>query len=145
MELTVRRRILGSLLILALSFTTGPIVAQEQNKLVIDLNGLSQAESACRLTFVVRNGLSADIAKSVFEFALFNKNGMVERLMTLDFKELPQGKTRVRQFDLAELNCSSLARILINDARECGGSGLAPDACMRALAATTATDVEFGS
>lgn len=146
----MRRLLPGFLLFSALSLAAVPVTAQQQSSpdtttLAIDLNGLAPSQGACRLTFVVRNGLQADIAKSAFELALFNKNGFVERLITLDFKQLPRGKTRVRQFDLAELECSSLARILINDAHECSGPGLTPDACMDNLAATTVTDLEFGS
>jgi hypothetical protein len=126
-----------------------PVAAQESEKggpsLAMDLNGLSQTEDGCRLTFVIENRLPADLSRAVFEFALFNSDGLVERLLTLDFKELPKGRTRVRQFDLADLQCGSLARILVNDARECGGDGVEPVACMRDLMATTATDIEFGS
>lgn len=143
-------RLFVSALALALSLpAAGPVAAQENKKgepsLAMDLNGLSQTEDGCRLTFVIENRLPADLSRAVFEFALFNRDGLVERLLTLDFKELPQGRTRVRQFDLADLQCGNLARILVNDARECGGDGVEPAACMRDLMATTATDIEFGS
>ena len=151
MELTPRHRVIGSLVALALSFATGPVAAQGEpgadgtSALAIDLNGTAQVDGACRFTFVIRNGLSANIGKSVFEFALFNKRGLVARLPTLDFKELPKGKTRVRQFDLADLNCGELARVLVNDARECSGEGVEPASCMANLKTTTATDLEFGN
>lgn len=140
----------GSALTLALSLlAAGPVGAQESDagepSLAIDLNGLSQTEQGCRLTFVVENRLPADLDKAVFEFALFGKTGLVERLLTLDFKELPRGRTRVRQFDLADVQCGDLARILVNDARECSGAGTEPATCMRELETTTATDLEFGS
>ena len=49
------------------------------------------------------------------------------------------------RFDLAELDCAGLARILVNDARECKGEGVEPDACMRNLETATAAKLEFGS
>lgn len=148
MGLTSSKPILAALL--ALPFAAGPVAAQEpaaeqRSGLAMELNGLSQAEAGCRLTFVIRNGLPADLSKAVYEFALFGDTGLVERLLTLDFKELPQGRTRVRQFDLADLQCDGLARILVNDARECSGEGIEPGACMRDLQTSTATDIEFGS
>jgi hypothetical protein len=149
MELTSSSRIIGSLLAMALPFSAGPVAAQERPAadvaLEMDLNGLTQTEGACRLTFVVRNGLANDLAKVVYEFALFNRSGLVERLLTLDFKDLPGGRTRVRQFDLADLQCDGLARVLVNDARECSGEGVEPGACMRDLKTTSSADMEFGS
>jgi hypothetical protein len=150
MELTsTSNRIIGSLLAMALPFAAGPVAAQEQPAveaaLEMELDGLAQVETSCRSTFVVRNGLPHDLTKVVFEFALFNTSGLVERLLTLDFKDLPEGRTRVRQFDLTDLQCGDLARVLVNDARECSGDGVEPGACMRDLRTTTATDLEFGS
>ena len=127
-----------------------PVSAQEaapaaSPAISMELNGLEPAGGGCRLTFVVSSGLSADIAKAVYEVALFNKAGQVERLMTLDFQSLPAGRTRVRQFDLGDLACEAVSRILVNDATECAGEGVAPAACMRDLATRTATEVGFGS
>lgn len=116
----------------------GPAIAME-------LNGLAPAGGGCRLTFVVSSSLASDIARAVYEVALFDPAGQVERLMTLDFQSLPAGRTRVRQFDLGDLACGAISRILINDATECAGEGLAPGACMRDLRTRTATDVGFGS
>jgi hypothetical protein len=134
---------------LALSLSTLPLAAgsslsqEAKPGISMELNGLAAAEGGCRLTFVVANGLSADITKAVYEVALFDQAGQVERLMTLDFQSLPAGRTRVRQFDIADLGCGTIARVLINDATECGG--VEPAACMRDLETRTATDIGFGS
>jgi hypothetical protein len=147
MELTSTslRRIVASAMALALPFAAGPVAAQDQPALAMELNGLTQADAGCRLTFVIENRLPGDLDKAIFEFALFGTDGLVERLLTLDFKELPKGKTRVRQFDLAGLQCGTLARVLVNDARKCSGEGTDPAACMRDLETSTATELQFGS
>ena len=146
MELTstFHRRIVGFVLALVLPIAAGPAAAQKQPALAMNLNGLTQTDAGCRFTFVIENRLPGDLNKAIFEFALFGTDGLVERLLTLDFRELPKGKTRVRQFELAGLQCAALARILVNDARECGGEETNPAACMRALKTSTATDLQFG-
>ena len=68
--------------------------------LTVELNGLEPSSGGCRLTFLVRNGLGAALEKAAFEIVLFDKAGLVQRLTVLDFKDLPDGKTKVRQFDL---------------------------------------------
>lgn len=130
----------------ALLASPSPAVSAEAGPgISMELNALAPAGAGCRLTFVVANGLSADVAKAVYEVALFNTSGQVERLMTLDFQSLPAGRTRVRQFDLGDLGCDAISRILVNDATECAGEGLAPGACMSDLQTRSATKVDFGS
>src|SRR5690606_29075685 len=77
----------------------------EPPSLSIELNGLAPAEGACRLTFVAANRLGEDITRAAYEVALFGADGLVKRLTVLDFKELPDRETKVRQFDLPDVEC----------------------------------------
>lgn len=129
-----------------LAVGTAPVTAQDSEAaLKVELNGLEQVDKACRMTFVVENALAATITKAVFEVALFDAKGLVERLMVLDFRDLPKGRTRVRQFDAADTSCGGVSRILVNDATECAGEGLDPEACIAALRTSTTTPTKFGS
>ncbi len=122
--------------------------AQEAAKpapaLSLELNGAQPSDKGCRLTFVVKNDLGADLSKAAFEIALFNEAGVVDRLTVLDFRDLPAGKTKVTRFDLAGTDCAKISRILINSATECAGSGIEPAACMRALKTSTRAGIAFG-
>lgn len=113
--------------------------------LTLELNALQPSEKGCRLTFVVTNNLSAALDKVGFEIALFNQAQVVDRITLLDFKELPQGKTKVRRFDLGELDCTKITRVLVNDSTECSGAGIDPKACIRQLSPVTKSSVQFGS
>lgn len=111
----------------------------------LELNGLEPSEAGCRLTFVVSNGLGAALARAAFEIVLFDRRGLVDRLTVLDFKDLPAGKTKVRQFDLPQADCQNFGRVLVNDAVACEGEGVEPSACIRGLATATRAGIEFGS
>lgn len=89
------------------------------------------------------NGLGTDIAGVTYEMVLFDQGGLVERMSVLDFKELPAGKTRVRQFDLAGADCSGISRVLVNDAKACDGKGLEPDDCTGRLRTATKIYLPF--
>lgn len=110
----------------------------------LELNALQPSEKGCRFTFVVNNGLGVELGKAAFEIALFDAQGVVDRLTVLDFKELPVDKTKVSRFDLAGIDCANVSRVLINHATECSGAGIEPAACMRQLKASTKTGVTFG-
>lgn len=111
----------------------------------LELNSLDPSEKGCRMTFVVANKLGSDLSKAAYEIALFNDKGLVDRMTVLDFQALPDGKTKVRQFDLADTDCAKLGRVLINDATACEGDGIEPGACIENLEATTKTDLDFGT
>lgn len=111
--------------------------------LSIEMNDLAQSEKGCKLTFVAGNSLPQSLTKASFEFVLFNQKGLVERMAVFDFRDLPAGKTKVRQFTLAGTQCDAVKSLLINDAPACEGEGVAKDACMKALKTGSKSDVEL--
>jgi hypothetical protein len=112
--------------------------------LTLELNALQPSEKGCRLTFVVTNALGGEVARAAYEIALFDQAGVVDRLTVLDFKELPQGKTKVARFDLSGTDCTKVSRVLVNHATECSGTDLEPTACTRQLKTQTKAGIMFG-
>lgn len=128
----------------ALLLTSAATAQDAKPSLLLELNGAQPSEKGCRLTFVVVNQLGAELSRAAFEVALFNEQGVVDRLTVLDFKELPAGKTKVTRFELAGTDCAKITRVLVNSATECQGQGIEPTACMRQLTTTSKAGVEFG-
>ncbi len=118
--------------------------AKPASALSLELNGAQPSDKGCRLTFVVKNGLGADLSRAAFEIALFNEAGVVDRLTVLDFKDLPAGKTKVVRFDLAGTDCAKISRVLVNSATECAGKGIEPSACMAQLKTDSKAGISFG-
>ncbi|RDC71016.1 hypothetical protein DLJ49_16575 [Rhodovulum sp. 12E13] len=108
----------------------------------LELNTVTEAEGACRLTFLAENALGADLDALVLEAVLFTTQGTVDRLTLFDFGALPAGRPRVRQFDVDGMSCDALGQVLVNGATECAGTGLAPGACIEALRLSSRTGVE---
>lgn len=132
-------------LVLALTLLPATIWAQETPvRLSLELNALQAAEAGCRVTFLATNELGAPLDKASVEMALFDTSGTIERIVTLDFKALAPGKTKVLQFELAGLDCAQAGRFLVNDITSCEGTGLAPDACLAGLVTTARPDIAFG-
>lgn len=125
-----------SLLLLA-----GPVSAQVAvpPQVAIELNALNPVEAACRLVFVAQNGLQADISGFVIEAVAFDAEGSVARIALFDFADLPAGIPRVRQFDLPDTACDSIASILVNGVQSCEG----PADCAASLAVSSRTNVEL--
>ena len=133
----------AALLFLALST---PVLAQPTApvSLNLELNALKATETGCRVTFLATNNLGAPLDRAAIETALFDADGAIDRIVTLDFKGLTAGKTKVLQFELADLPCTGIGRMLINDISACEGAGLVPTACLDNLKTTTKPEITFG-
>jgi len=91
---------------------------------------------------VVENALGADLSEAVFETVLFDTEGSVERLTLFDMRDLPDGRPRVRQFQIDGITCDGIGRILFNGVQACTGEGLDDGACMDGLGLTTRIEIE---
>ncbi|MDO9414966.1 hypothetical protein [Pararhizobium sp.] len=121
----------------------GTALAQDAQALTVELNELAPSAKGCKLTFVAGNGFAQSIDKVSFEFVLFDDKGLVERMAVLDFRDLPTGKTKVRQFDLPGTKCEAVKSMLINDAPVCEGEGVTKDQCMKALQPSSKSTVSL--
>lgn len=107
----------------------------------VELNALATSTKGCMMTFVAKNSMPSALKKISFELAFFNEKNVVDRITVLDFRDLPVGKKRVRQFDMPGVKCESVGRILINDTPVC--DGLAAGECMSGLVTRSAISVPF--
>ena len=107
----------------------------------IELSAAEDTGAACRMSFLVTNGHAADIGQAVYEVVLFGASGGVAQMTLLDFRDLPAGRPRVRQFQFDGLACGDIPRVLINGAEACSG---APDGgCIDNLLLSTRVGTEL--
>jgi len=107
----------------------------------VELNALTPSAKGCMMTFVATNTMTTPLKKISFELAFFNEKNVVDRITVLDFRDLPLGKKRVRQFDMPGVKCETVSRILINDTPVCDGP--AAGECMSSLVTRSQISVPF--
>lgn len=146
------------LLALALALpvaVAGGVAAQESSapaaattndaaSLGLALDALDPVEAGCRLSFVITNGMAAEIEDLSVEIAVFAADGGFDKMLRLNFGLLLDGKTRVRQFDVAGTPCEGIGSVLVNDIAACEAAALQPVDCLRAMRVTSRGDVPFG-
>lgn len=132
--------------LLGLVLLCAPVLAQETStpRFALELNALQPAEAGCRVSFLATNELGAQLDRAAVELALFDKAGSIDRIVTLDFKDLSAGKTKVLQFQLTGLQCDNLGRVLVNDISACEGAIAPASICLDALETSTRLDITFG-
>lgn len=129
--------------VLALS---GPALSKDEAPvphLLLELNAMQQLETTCRIVFLAENRLGTDLQALSYETVLIGADGIVDRLALFDFRSLPEGRMRVRQFDLDNAKCGNIGRVLINGAASCKGEGLAGNECIDKLTVTSKTETEI--
>lgn len=132
--------------LLSLALLCSSAAAQEAAapKFALELNALQPVEAGCRVSFLATNELGGQLDRAAVELALFDAAGSIDRIVTLDFKNLSEGKTKVLQFQLPDLQCDGLGRVLVNDVSACEGAITPPSICLDALETSTRLDITFG-
>lgn len=111
----------------------------------LELNRLAPGDGdSCVFTFVAGNGLGADLDRLAYQTVMFDGEGLVDRMTVFDFGKVQAGRTVVRQFALSRLGCEGVSRVLVNDAPQCAGDGIAPETCIDRLETANRTDRLFG-
>lgn len=122
---------------------TAPAIAQSGN-FGLELNNARAVGDGCRLTYVATNNTGVALSKTSYEVAVFDQEGVVSRLLILEFGQLQNGKTKVVQFDLADKPCETISRLLVNSVAECtAADGSAPN-CMDGLVTSSRGEIQFG-
>ncbi|MCZ4351711.1 hypothetical protein O4H61_04225 [Roseovarius aestuarii] len=131
-----------SLTLAALAAQTSAQEVDLTGKISVELNAAVSTDTSCTLTFMIINGLDAQIDKAVYETVLFDTDGQVNRLTLFDFGSLPPARPRVRQFAVHEMSCDQLGRVLFNGANTCEGADLEDGICAKGLTLSSRTNIE---
>ncbi|KIT17567.1 hypothetical protein [Jannaschia aquimarina] len=127
----------ASILVLSAAASPAARAQEAPASLSIELNALDQIENACRMIFVVRNGLGTDVDSLVVEAVAFDAEDAVARISLLDFAAVPASLSRVRQFDLPALSCDEVDRLMVNGVQTCEGV----EACPLTVTSRTTVDI----
>jgi hypothetical protein len=145
LQLTIRTALAAAAVLAPLTLVAqeSPTAGTEpEPNLSLSLNAVETVEGSCVLTLLARNDLGGDITRAVYETVLFSPVGRVERLMLFDMGALPDGRPRVRRFEVPGLACENLGSLLINGAETCEAGALGESACVGVL--NLSSDTEIG-
>ncbi len=125
-----------------------PAFAQDANAAFsLELNNaVDPGNGSCRLTYVAANQSDIALDRTAYEVAVFDANGVVSRLLVLEFGALIEGKTKILQFDLANSACDGISKIIINNVAACTRTDTKEEDafCLNGLTASSRTAIQFG-
>lgn len=119
---------LGVLLFVSILALSGPVSAQDGLK--IELNKLEPVEDACRAYVIFENHSNSAFESLKLDLVMFNAEGVINKRLAVEGAPLPQGKTSVKLFDIKDVDCKQISRILLNDVLSCNGPEGKLDDCL---------------
>ncbi len=119
----------------------------ETPKISLELNNASDtADAGCQLTFVITNHSETGLDQVAYQVGVFDAQGIVRRILVMEFGALTSGKTKIALFNLADQKCSDISRIIVNDVAQCtlAENSEAADYCLSGLSTKSRTEIDFG-
>jgi hypothetical protein len=111
-----RSTLIPALVTLGLVTLSGMAAGQE---IKVELNKLEPQESACRAYLIFDNSAGPAVEALQLDLILFDPDGVISRRLAVDTAPLRAAKTTVKLFDIPDLACGDIHRILINEVLEC--------------------------
>lgn len=89
-------------------------------KLTVELNKFEEITGGgCRAYFLFKNDTGASFEGFQMSLAVFNKDGVIDRLLSIDAAPLPVARTTLKLFEIPQIPCANISQILLHDIPVC--------------------------
>ena len=126
-----------------LAFALAAPAQAQSGGLSVELNRMDPADGGCSVYFVLENGTGRSFNDLSLDLVMFDAEGVVASRLAVQFAPLPAGKTALRVFDVPDLACSAMGRMLLNDAVGCRDAEGQEGGCLAAVTTASRTEVDF--
>ncbi|WP_170755840.1 hypothetical protein [Ruegeria lacuscaerulensis] len=128
-------------LIAAIALSCAALMAQaDESRLSIELNKFEPGEAGgCRAFFLFRNQTDNSFEEFEMSLAILDKDGVIDRLLSIDAAPLPVQRTTLKLFEIPEIECSGISEILLHDLPACKPQNSDPVDCFPLLALDSKT------
>lgn len=109
----------------------------------IELNKLEASENACRAYLLLENRSELSFESLKLDLVLFDAEGVVAKRLAVEAAPLPQNKTSLKVFDIAQLPCDRIGRVLLNKLTSCSDGQGSRNDCLAMVSTTARGPVDF--
>ena len=115
----VLSRLSGIACATALCLASQPVLA-EVGKLGIEINKFEEITGGgCRAYFLFQNNTPTSFEGFEMSMAIFDKEGVIDRLLSIDAAPLPVARTTLKLFEIPQIACANIGQILLHDVPVC--------------------------
>ncbi|HSH43502.1 MAG TPA: hypothetical protein VK973_15385 [Arenicellales bacterium] len=109
----------------------------------VELNKLESIDSACRAYLLFENRTAGDFASLKLDLVMFNAEGIISRRLAVEGGPLPAGKTSVKLFDIQDVACGSVSRVLLNGVLACSDASGERTDCLALIETASRSSADF--
>ena len=112
----------------------------QTGKLAIEVNKFEQIEGGgCRAYFLFANNTPTSFEGFEMSLAIFDKAGVIDRLLSIDAAPLPVARTTLKLFEVPQIACANIGQILLHDVPVCKPQNAETVDCYPLIALTSRT------
>ena len=89
------------------------------NGISIELNKVEPNNGLCRVYLVISNMSENSFSEFELDIVMFGTDGIISKRLAVNLAPLRPNKTAVSLFDIPDLGCADIGRVLINDVISC--------------------------
>lgn len=86
---------------------------------LVELNKLENFEGGCRSFFLFRNRTEITLSAFEMSLAILDRDGVIDRLLTIDAAPLPAVRTTLKIFEIPEIGCAQVGELILHDIAAC--------------------------
>ena len=121
-----------------------PVPAAAAGGITLELNKLAQVDNACHAYMILDNQTPERLQDLTVDVYLFDQAGVILRGLALQFADVPPARATVVPFELPDLPCADVSRVLLNKVLTCTrADGAAVDGCADRLGTRTKAQAAF--
>lgn len=92
----------------------------QSGRLVVELNKFEISESqSCRTFFLFRNDTGKAFDGFELSLAIFDQEGVIDQLLTIDAAPLPVARTTLKLFEIPQTSCDAISEVLLHAIETC--------------------------
>lgn len=92
----------------------------DTGRLKIEVNKFEEiAGGGCRAFFLFQNDTPTSFEGFEMSLAIFNAQGVIDRLLSIDAAPLPVARTTLKLFEIPQIACADIGQILLHDVPVC--------------------------
>lgn len=109
----------------------------------VELNKLEARSSGCRAYLVLRNRSASRFTALKLDLVMFDPDGIVAKRLAVEAAPLPSEKTSLKVFDIADVGCERIGRVLLNDVLTCEHEPAGSGECLAIVSVSSRSGTEF--
>ena len=103
--------------------------AETNDRLNVELNKFEAFAGGCRTFFLIRNPSEQAFTAFDMSLAILDRDGRIDRLLTVDAAPIPAGRTSLKLFEIADADCTAIGQVLLYEIGSCATAKETPGDC----------------